>query len=50
VLDSIRNAANSGKIGDGKLFATPLEEVIRIRTGGTRGRRRLTARNEETTE
>lgn len=33
VLDSIRNAANSGKIGDGKLFVTPLEDVIRIRTG-----------------
>ncbi|WP_110647889.1 P-II family nitrogen regulator [Salinicola peritrichatus] len=33
VLDAIRNAANSGKIGDGKLFVTPLEDVIRIRTG-----------------
>ena len=33
VLDSIRNAAKSGKIGDGKLFVTPLEDVIRIRTG-----------------
>ncbi|OHV08330.1 P-II family nitrogen regulator [Kushneria phosphatilytica] len=33
VLDAIRQAANSGKIGDGKLFVTPLEDVIRIRTG-----------------
>ncbi|MGQ7246390.1 P-II family nitrogen regulator [Halomonas sp. V046] len=33
VLDAICNAANSGKIGDGKVFVTPLEDVIRIRTG-----------------
>nr|WP_163501565.1 P-II family nitrogen regulator [Halomonas socia] len=33
VLDAIRTAANSGKIGDGKLFVTPLEDIIRIRTG-----------------
>ncbi|GAB2789246.1 P-II family nitrogen regulator [Halomonas shantousis] len=33
VLDAIRTAANSGKIGDGKLFVTPLDDVIRIRTG-----------------
>ncbi|MBZ9539860.1 P-II family nitrogen regulator [Modicisalibacter tunisiensis] len=33
VLEAIRAAANSGKIGDGKLFVTPLEDVIRIRTG-----------------
>ncbi len=33
VLDAIRSAANSGKIGDGKLFVTTLEDVIRIRTG-----------------
>ncbi|MCK0744655.1 P-II family nitrogen regulator [Chromohalobacter nigrandesensis] len=32
VLEAISNAANSGKIGDGKLFVTPLEDVIRIRT------------------
>ncbi len=31
-LDAIRNAANSGKIGDGKIFVTALEQVIRIRT------------------
>ncbi|WP_106476652.1 P-II family nitrogen regulator [Phytohalomonas tamaricis] len=33
VLDAIRQVANSGKIGDGKLFVTPLDDVIRIRTG-----------------
>ncbi|MGS2745108.1 P-II family nitrogen regulator [Vreelandella aquamarina] len=33
VLDAICSAANSGKIGDGKVFVTPLEDVIRIRTG-----------------
>lgn len=33
VLDAICAAANSGKIGDGKVFVTPLEDVIRIRTG-----------------
>ncbi|MDR5902811.1 MULTISPECIES: P-II family nitrogen regulator [Halomonas] len=33
VLDAICTAAGSGKIGDGKVFVTALEEVIRIRTG-----------------
>ncbi|MEC9484112.1 MAG: P-II family nitrogen regulator [Halomonas sp.] len=33
VLDAIARSANSGKIGDGKIFVTPLEDVIRIRTG-----------------
>ncbi|GAA5176636.1 MULTISPECIES: P-II family nitrogen regulator [Halomonadaceae] len=33
VLEAVSQAANSGKIGDGKLFVTPLEDVIRIRTG-----------------
>ena len=33
VIDAIQRAANSGKIGDGKIFVTPLEQVIRIRTG-----------------
>ena len=33
VIESITNAANTGKIGDGKIFVTPLENVIRIRTG-----------------
>ena len=32
-IDAIRNAANSGKIGDGKIFVSPIERVIRIRTG-----------------
>jgi nitrogen regulatory protein P-II 2 len=35
VIDAIRNAANTGKIGDGKIFVSPVEEVIRIRTGET---------------
>ncbi|QEP43939.1 P-II family nitrogen regulator [Ectothiorhodospiraceae bacterium BW-2] len=35
VVEAIRNAANTGKIGDGKIFVTPLEQVIRIRTGET---------------
>ena len=33
VMDTIRQAANTGKIGDGKLFVLPVEEVIRVRTG-----------------
>jgi nitrogen regulatory protein P-II 1 len=33
VVDRIRNAANTGKIGDGKIFVLPVEEVIRVRTG-----------------
>ncbi|MEM1144682.1 MAG: P-II family nitrogen regulator [Pseudomonadota bacterium] len=33
VIDALVNAAHSGKIGDGKIFVTPLDEVIRIRTG-----------------
>jgi nitrogen regulatory protein P-II 2 len=33
VLDSITKAANTGKIGDGKIFVSELSEVIRIRTG-----------------
>ena len=35
VIESISNAANTGKIGDGKIFVSPLEQVIRIRTGET---------------
>tara|TARA_B100000579_G_C22609941_1_gene746765 strand:- start:377 stop:715 length:339 start_codon:yes stop_codon:yes gene_type:complete len=34
-IDSITKAANTGKIGDGKVFVASLEEVIRIRTGET---------------
>jgi nitrogen regulatory protein PII len=33
VVDAIATAARTGKIGDGKIFVTPVEEVIRIRTG-----------------
>ena len=35
VIEAIRNAANTGKIGDGKIFVSPVESVIRIRTGET---------------
>ena len=35
VKNAIVDAASSGKIGDGKIFITPIEEVIRIRTGET---------------
>ena len=35
VIEAVRNAANTGKIGDGKIFVSPVEEVIRIRTGET---------------
>jgi nitrogen regulatory protein PII len=34
-LQAIAKAANTGKIGDGKIFVTDLEQVIRIRTGET---------------
>ena len=33
VVTAIENAAKTGRIGDGKIFVTPVEEVIRIRTG-----------------
>jgi len=33
VVSSIEKAAKTGKIGDGKIFVYPVEEVIRIRTG-----------------
>jgi len=33
VVEAIVGAANTGKIGDGKIFVLPLEEAIRIRTG-----------------
>lgn len=33
VLEEIAKAANTGKIGDGKIFVSSLEQVIRIRTG-----------------
>src|ERR1017187_351845 len=34
-VEAIVKAANTGKIGDGKIFVTPVEQVIRIRTGET---------------
>ena len=34
-LEVVADAANTGKIGDGKIFVTDLEQVIRIRTGET---------------
>ncbi len=34
-VEAIAQAANTGKIGDGKIFVTNLEQVIRIRTGET---------------
>lgn len=33
VVDSIEQAAKTGRIGDGKIFVTSVEEVVRIRTG-----------------
>ncbi len=33
VINTITEAAQTGNIGDGKVFVTPVEEVIRIRTG-----------------
>ncbi|WP_438438737.1 P-II family nitrogen regulator [Hydrogenophilus thermoluteolus] len=33
VVDAIVKAARTGKIGDGKVFVSPVEQVIRIRTG-----------------
>ena len=35
VIEAISNTARTGKIGDGKIFITSLEEVIRMRTGET---------------
>jgi nitrogen regulatory protein PII len=32
-VDAIRKAAGTGKIGDGKIFVTPVEQAVRIRTG-----------------
>ena len=34
-LEAIQQAARTGRIGDGKIFVTPVDEVIRIRTGET---------------
>ena len=35
VIDAIRQAANTGKIGDGKIFVINVDQAIRIRTGET---------------
>ena len=35
VIETISNAANTGKIGDGKIFVIALEQAVRIRTGET---------------
>ena len=35
VVDAVRDAAQTGNIGDGKIFMLPVEEVVRIRTGET---------------
>ena len=34
-IETITNAARTGKIGDGKIFVTPVENIVRIRTGET---------------
>lgn len=35
VVEAISRSASTGKIGDGKIFITPVEQVVRIRTGET---------------
>ncbi|MEL0087212.1 MAG: P-II family nitrogen regulator [Halieaceae bacterium] len=35
VIEAVTQAAHTGKIGDGKIFVTSLEQIIRIRTGET---------------
>ena len=35
VIDTVTDAAKTGKIGDGKIFVTEVESVVRIRTGET---------------
>ena len=35
VIEAIEASARTGKIGDGKIFVSPLEQVVRIRTGET---------------
>ena len=35
VIEAIETSAKTGKIGDGKIFVSPLDQVIRIRTGET---------------
>jgi len=33
VVETVREAANTGKIGDGKIFVLPIDRVVRVRTG-----------------
>ena len=33
IIEKIQEAAHTGKIGDGKIFVSPIEEAIRVRTG-----------------
>ena len=33
VVETVRESAHTGKLGDGKIFVLPVEEVIRVRTG-----------------
>jgi len=35
VMETIRSVANTGQIGDGKIFVTPISQAMRIRTGET---------------
>jgi nitrogen regulatory protein P-II 2 len=35
VIEAINNAARTGKIGDGKIFVSTVEQAVRIRTGET---------------
>ncbi len=35
VVDAIMEGARTGRVGDGKIFVSPVEEVVRIRTGET---------------
>jgi len=35
VVEAARQAAHTGQVGDGKIFVSPVEEVVRIRTGET---------------
>ena len=35
VIEAIEKSASTGKIGDGKIFVSSLEQVVRIRTGET---------------
>jgi nitrogen regulatory protein PII len=35
ILEAVQRAARTGRVGDGKIFVTPLEAAVRIRTGET---------------